>query len=58
MSPKAKSIRREGAYIVKSAETAPSRVPANGGVSRSSAPTADDKRLVDSLRRAKARRAS
>jgi hypothetical protein len=58
MSQKAKSIRREGAYIVKSAETPPSRVPSKRAATGSSAPTADDKRLVETLRRTKARLAS
>jgi hypothetical protein len=58
MSRKVKSIRREGAYIVKSAESPPSRVPSKRAAAAASTPTADDKLLVETLRRTKARLAS
>jgi hypothetical protein len=51
-----KNIRREGAYIVKSAESRPSRVTSKTySQSAPVTPTSDDKRLVAALRRSKAR---
>lgn len=45
-------IRREGAYVVRAAETAPSRVqPKNGRTAPR--PSVADKKLVDAVRKAK-----
>lgn len=48
---KPSKIRRTGAYVVKSAESAPSRVPSKGVAASRPAPTVDDKQLVAALRR-------
>jgi hypothetical protein len=45
-------IRRTGAYIVKAAESRPSRVAAKDGVARST-PNTSDKRLAGALLKVK-----
>jgi hypothetical protein len=55
MSRKVKNIRRAGAYVVKSAESRSSRVPAKTSEVMRPSPSVDDKHLVEALRRTKAR---
>jgi hypothetical protein len=47
-------FRRDGAYIIKSAETRPTRVPAKTDRALPPAPSGDYKNLIAALRRAKA----
>jgi hypothetical protein len=48
------TIRRGGAYVVKSAESGASRVPSKTTDAVRPTPTSDDKQLVAALRRTKA----
>jgi hypothetical protein len=52
------SVRRAGAYVVKSAESRPSRVVSKTSDGFRATPSADDKSLVATLRRTKARKSA
>lgn len=58
MMSKKVNIRRAGAYVVKSAESRPTRVASKTSDGFRATPSADDKSLVAELRQTKARKSA